>query len=52
MLYEQMASGASIKETQGGRMFSQQKHCTVKPLEFDLFCGMDVDTVLNGWLAS
>ncbi len=21
----------------------QQKHFTVKPLEFDLFCGMDVD---------
>jgi transposase len=24
-------------------MFSNQKHFTVKPLEFDLFCGMDVD---------
>jgi len=24
-------------------MFSEQKHFTLKPLEFDLFCGMDVD---------
>lgn len=24
-------------------MFSQQKHFTIKSLEFDLFCGMDVE---------
>lgn len=40
-----MTSGASqlSKTTTEVTMFSQQKHFTVKPLEFDLFCGMDVD---------
>src|SRR6185503_2775369 len=40
-----MTSGASqlSKTTKEVTVFSQQKHFTVKPLEFDLFCGMDVD---------
>src|SRR4029079_12510205 len=40
-----MTSGASqlSKTTTEVTMFSQQKHFTLKPLEFDLFCGMDVD---------
>jgi transposase len=41
---KKVASGASIKEnTRRPRMYTQQKHFRIKSLEFDLFCGMDVD---------
>jgi transposase len=40
-----MASSASQlrKTTKEAQMSTQPKHFTLKPLEFDLFCGMDVD---------
>jgi transposase len=41
---KKVASGASMKEnTRRPQMNNQQKYFTVKPIEFDLFCGMDVD---------
>jgi transposase len=41
---EKVVSGASIKEnTRRPLMYIQQTHFRIKPLEFDLFCGMDVD---------
>jgi transposase len=41
---KKVASGASIKEnTRRPLMFIQQQYFRIKPLEFDLFCGMDVD---------
>ena len=41
---KKVASGASIEEnTRRPLMLIQQKHFRIKPLEFDLFCGMDVD---------
>jgi len=39
---KKVASGASMKENTR-RPPMLQTHFTVKPLEFDLFCGMDVD---------
>jgi transposase len=41
---KKVASGASIKEnTRRPPMYIQQKYFRIKPIEFDLFCGMDVD---------
>jgi transposase len=41
---KKVASGASMKEnTRRPQMFNQQNNFRIKALEFDLFCGMDVD---------
>jgi transposase len=41
---KKVVSGASMKEkTRRPQMFNQQNYFRIKPLDFDLFCGMDVD---------
>jgi transposase len=41
---KKVASGASMKEnTRRPQMYIEQTNFRIKPFEFDLFCGMDVD---------
>jgi hypothetical protein len=40
---KKVASSASIKENTRRPLMLIQQHFRIKPLEFDLFCGMDVD---------
>jgi integrase len=44
MLIKEVASGASMKKnTRRPQMYNQQNYFRIKPFQFDLFCGMDVD---------